>query len=72
MSRPSSPRQTSRRPDVQTSHPSHDSNPSRRRTTVYFDPTTFRDIKVYCATEGLELSATINQAVLQFLNAQES
>lgn len=53
--------QTSRRPDAQTS------KEARRRTTVYFEPETIRLLKLHCVQQGVEMSATVNEAVRRFL-----
>jgi hypothetical protein len=42
----------------------------RRRTTIYFEPNTFRDLKHRCAQEDAELSAFVDRAVRAYLAAQ--
>ena len=53
-----------KRPDVQTSK-----QPGRRQTTIYFDQATIKRLKIYCAANDSEMSATVNAAVVAYLDA---
>ncbi len=41
----------------------------RRRTTVYFEPDTFRELKLRCTAQDAELSAFVDRAVRAYLDA---
>lgn len=59
--------ETSKRPDVQTSK-----RPDRRQTTIYFDQATIKRLKVHCAANDAEMSATVGEAVRQYLDALDA
>jgi hypothetical protein len=72
-----------RRPDVQVSGGSdvrplragiiqRRSGRARRRTTVYFDPQLARTLKIYCATNGIELSDFVDSIVRGHFERQSS
>jgi hypothetical protein len=69
-------------PDVQTSEDSdvrplragivhRASGRARRRTTVYFEPQLANRLKIYCVTQGLELSDLVDRAVRAHLDGSE-
>lgn len=53
--------ETSSNSDVQTSEP------KRVQTTVYLDAELKHELKIHCATEEVEMSATVNAAVAAYL-----
>jgi hypothetical protein len=42
----------------------------RRRTTIYFEPDTFRELKLRCTAQDAELSAFVDRAVRAYLATQ--
>jgi hypothetical protein len=44
---------------------------ARRRTTVYFEPQLANRLKIYCVTQGLELSDLVDRAVRAHLDGSE-
>jgi hypothetical protein len=48
-------------PDAQTS------SQERRQTTIYFDYDIFKELKVHCVLEDVEMSSTVTKAVRQYL-----
>lgn len=58
--------------DIQTLERPNASTSERRRTTIYFEPETFKRLKVYCAMEDVEMSETANKAIEHYLNALQS
>lgn len=43
----------------------------RRRMTVYFPPELARQLSIYCASEGRQISDVVTEAVVQFLYESE-
>jgi len=44
----------------------------RKQTTVYFDQDIAKRLKVHCAVEGAEMSATVTEAVRRYLDALDA
>ena len=62
--------QTLRHLDAQTSERSvvvRKDGRRRRRTTVYFSPELARELKVYCASSGREISSVVSEAVAAYI-----
>ena len=62
--------QTPKHPDVQASERSvvvRKDGRRRRRTTIYFEPELARELKVFCASTGRELSSVVSEAVAAYI-----
>lgn len=57
--------------DSEASDSSGTQTSERRRTTIYFDAETAKNLRIYCAAEDRELSEVTSQAVAEFLSNKD-
>jgi hypothetical protein len=67
---PSQPSQVALRAPGATSQIARKDGTVRRKMTLYLPPDLARELAVYCAGNGLEISATVSVAVAEYLKRQ--